>query len=413
MPRTSRVDVVVHLHGYSGRGAGMSLTRDKLPVSGLDFTDPADPSSAGRRHPTLLVLPRGNFFHGRSGAGYDFPALLVPGALDRLVDDALARFGAAAGLQAARGRLILTAHSGGGAALMRILRHTDPDEVHAFDALYGDPAPLIAWARRRRGRADSALRVVFRAGEDTARASGAVAAALAGAGPAFRVEATRVAHGEIPRRFGWRLLADAAADLPGVTAGGAAPRRPAPSPTGPGAGSPRPAPSGGGPRLSTAALRQAWAEYRCAGNRMVPLQLLSHRTPVNPVAVDAFRALGTALAAAGYVRRPHVGLQLPGHRLDGRQPPGAGVPARVRPRGRRRPAVEPAPAQRVGTDPFLSLRRPSRVASRTSGPGRRGRSSPRSRSRRSKPCAPSTGCRCSPGVVGGPARTTRCTSRSP
>jgi hypothetical protein len=249
------------------------------------------------------VLPRGNFFRGRSGAGYDFPALQVPGALDRLVDDALARFGAAAGLQAARGRLILTAHSGGGAALMRILRHTDPDEVHAFDALYGDPAPLIAWARRRRGRADSALRVVFRAGEDTARASGAVAAALAGAGPAFRVEATRVAHGEIPRRFGWRLLADAAADLPGVTAGGAAPRRPAPSPTGPGAGSPRPAPSGGGPRLSTAALRQAWAEYRCAGNRMVPLQLLSHRTPVNPVAVDAFRALGTALAAAGYVAR--------------------------------------------------------------------------------------------------------------
>src|SRR5262249_37756728 len=30
----------------------------------------------------------------------------------------------------------------------------------------------------------------------------------------FRVEATRVVHNDIPRRFGWRLLLDAGSDLP-------------------------------------------------------------------------------------------------------------------------------------------------------------------------------------------------------
>jgi hypothetical protein len=165
------------------------------------------------------VLPRGNFFGGRSGQGYNFPALHPPGALNRLVDDALGRFAAHTGVQAARGRLILTAHSGGGAALMRILRHTDPDEVHAFDALYTDPDPLIAWARRRIARGDGALRVLYREGEGTARNSRAVRAAIHAAGTglrAFRVESTRVTHGQIPGRFGWRLLADATADLPAV-----------------------------------------------------------------------------------------------------------------------------------------------------------------------------------------------------
>jgi hypothetical protein len=34
--------------------------------------------------------------------------------------------------------------------------------------------------------------------------------------PRFRVQQTTVAHGAIPRVYGWRLLADAGADLPGV-----------------------------------------------------------------------------------------------------------------------------------------------------------------------------------------------------
>ena len=78
-----------------------------------------------------------------------------------------------------RGRLILTAHSGGGAALMRILRHIDPDEVHTFDALYSDPGPLIAWARRPAGQRRRRVAGALPAGEDTAANSRDVARALA------------------------------------------------------------------------------------------------------------------------------------------------------------------------------------------------------------------------------------------
>jgi hypothetical protein len=208
------VDTVVHLHGYSGRGRAMSLVRDKEPISGLDFADPATPASAGRRSPTLLILPRGNFAGGRSGMAYTFPALLPPGALAALITDALARFGAQTGVHAPAGRLILTAHSGGGAALMAILRHTDPDEVHAFDALYTDPMPLIEWARRRAVRPGGALRVLYRAGEGTARNSERVHRALAGLDRTrYRVERATVGHNAIPRRFGALLLADPTAAL--------------------------------------------------------------------------------------------------------------------------------------------------------------------------------------------------------
>src|SRR5215475_11940847 len=163
MSNPGRVDVVVHLHGFSPRGRAMQLPRDMVPVSGLDFADPRHPARPGRRVPTLTVLPRGNFFGGRTGRGYNHPALHTPGALGRLVDEALARFGAHTGIQAVRGRLILTAHSGGGASLMRMLAYADPDEVHTFDALYPDPSPLITWARARIARNDGgALRVLFR-----------------------------------------------------------------------------------------------------------------------------------------------------------------------------------------------------------------------------------------------------------
>ncbi|MFI9407312.1 hypothetical protein [Nocardia sp. NPDC052316] len=212
----SVVDVVVHLHGYAGQGAAMNIVKHKKPISGLDFTDPAKPSVVGRTIPTLLILPRGHHQPKGNPARYTFPALTKPGALQRLIDDALARFGAATGTTVRRNRLILTAHSGGGAALMAILGHTDPDEVHSFDALYNDPTALIAWARKRMAAGTGALRVLYRPREGTARASERVAAAIRGAAsPNFRVERTRVPHNDIPRRFGWQLLADASADLRG------------------------------------------------------------------------------------------------------------------------------------------------------------------------------------------------------
>jgi subtilisin family serine protease len=379
------VDVVVHLHGFSSRGRSMQLPADKLPVSGLDFTDPQNPSSAGRTSPTLLVLPRGNFFGGRSGHGYNFPALHRSGALNELVDDAFSRFGTQTGTRPALGRLILTAHSGGGASLMRILRYADPDEVHTFDALYTDPAPLIAWARQRIAGGSGALRVLYRPGEGTEHASLAVASAirraLTAAGmypnPRWRVGSTRVAHNDIPARFGWRLLADVSADLPGAGQRPAAPRhgdeisespeagglaempgeaqdqealeeyeayqeyeayesieasaeleasaefeasaeleafseleaqdiREADSEAADGAASEpviTSAPQSARRPLTTEQLREAWADYLCAERDMVTIPLLSNRTPVNPVAVEAFSALAEALKRTGYQAR--------------------------------------------------------------------------------------------------------------
>ncbi len=63
-----------------------------------------------------------------------------------------------------------------------------------------------------------------------------------------------------------------------------------------------PVPSGSRPPIrSSAALRNAWREYRCATNRMVQLRIFGKwNTPVNPKTVDAWRALESTLTAAGY-----------------------------------------------------------------------------------------------------------------
>lgn len=219
------VDVVVHLHGYSSRKAGMRIDRDKEPASGQDFGDPLNPGVPGRSTPTLCVLPRGNYFGGRSGNGYNFPALTTSTGLQQLIAFALAQFATRIGVRALRTRrLIITAHSGGGAALMRILGSNDPDEIHVFDGLYGDATPLIRWAKARLARPDaaaSALRVLYRPNSGTEKYSRRVANALRPQLPPddprsrrFRIEATTISHNDVPRRFGWRLLRDAGADLP-------------------------------------------------------------------------------------------------------------------------------------------------------------------------------------------------------
>src|SRR5437762_13893144 len=101
--------------------------------------------------------------------GYSFPVLVQPGALLEFISDALARFSRHTGISVSMARLILTAHSGGGAALAMVLGHTDPDEVHVFDGLYGPGDALVRWASRRISRElatsaaiPSALRVLYR-----------------------------------------------------------------------------------------------------------------------------------------------------------------------------------------------------------------------------------------------------------
>jgi hypothetical protein len=236
------VDVVVHLHGYSlAKGARLDIKRDLKARSGLDWSDPAGKDGTpGRTRPTLALLPRGHFFGGSSGRGYSFPALTAAGGLRQLVEFGLAQLSMSLGTGSLTcRRLILTAHSGGGAALLKILGNVDPHEVHVFDGLYQGAEALISWVTRRIARDQNALvqgagsveqymaerggalRVLY--GTGTARNSGTVTVALRSAIPTgsplrrwYRVERTATGHLQIPPVYGWRLLADAAADLPGV-----------------------------------------------------------------------------------------------------------------------------------------------------------------------------------------------------
>jgi hypothetical protein len=249
-PSPRQIDVVVHLHGYSSDRERMSLSRTKEPNSGLVNPNNAADLSLGRQRPTLAILPRGHYFGGRSGNGYSFPTLIAPMGLQGLMDFCLYHWSSQLGVaQPSIGRLIITAHSGGGAALMPILQHNNPHEVHVFDALYQDASALIRWAQARI-RADyialqtpridletwmrsegGALRVFYRRETATQPYSLAVHRAIAPSlsrlsalpDPSqrladwYRVEQTPVAHGDIPRRYGWTLLGDITSHLPGTT----------------------------------------------------------------------------------------------------------------------------------------------------------------------------------------------------
>jgi peptidoglycan hydrolase-like protein with peptidoglycan-binding domain len=228
--QSGAVDVVFHFHGFSGHKQGMRLDAHKESISGLDFADPADNDVAGRSRPTIGVLPRGRYYGGKSGAGFDFPALTKPGVVRALVQDALVRVGTATGHSLSLGRLILTGHSGGGAPIGAVIADADPDEVQVFDGTYGSGKAIAEWAKRRIQRelasptaTPPALRVLYRPGTQTeAQAkyiANAICPALHGDAAAalrtrFRVDGTRVGHNEIPAVFGWRLLLDAGADLP-------------------------------------------------------------------------------------------------------------------------------------------------------------------------------------------------------
>ena len=254
------VDVVVHFHGYAmcGQPAQLLLPRDIEPISGLDFANPDSGGGGPRRlRPTLALLPRGTQADPAHPRHYTFPSLTTPAGLKELIDAALDHFGhRSAAARPRLGRLILTAHSGGGAALLRSLAHVNPHEVHLFDALYGWPAEdyaaLARWVQTRirndqaalsklTGQAadnymrtqGGALRCVF--GPTTCERSHALAAMLAktlaetrvtSLGTWYRVERTLLQHCAIPRRYGWRLLTDASAALPDVAALGKCEPRP-------------------------------------------------------------------------------------------------------------------------------------------------------------------------------------------
>ncbi len=234
----AEIDVVVNLHGYSR--PWLSLARDIEPTSGLDL--------AGRgTRPTLTILPRGHYTGVKQRSGslyrYTFPALDGTDGrrdgLGRLVRFALERFAAAAGTAVPRvGRLIMTAHSGGGEPLLRMLRFVDPQEVHVYDALYWEPGALVEWARRHmahdRAALDAAgtasqreymvtrggaMRVFYGAGTrmNGRRVRDAITGQAAPLDRWYRAESSPLGHWEIPRTYGPRILADASADVPRAT----------------------------------------------------------------------------------------------------------------------------------------------------------------------------------------------------
>jgi hypothetical protein len=212
------VDLVLHLHGYAE--PAMDLARDKLPISGLDFADPDGVET--RNRPTLGILPRGRWFGGRTGRGYDFPSLTQPDGIARLLRTAKAAFRTATGLGPVRsGRRILTAHSGGAAALAMIAEQFRPDEIHVFDGLYAPAPGLIEWAAASLGTKQGALRVLYVPGTGTEAASLEVARALEplltdpSLAARWRVDAVAGDHMTMPRDYGWRLLVDAASPISG------------------------------------------------------------------------------------------------------------------------------------------------------------------------------------------------------
>jgi phosphatidylserine/phosphatidylglycerophosphate/cardiolipin synthase-like enzyme/peptidoglycan hydrolase-like protein with peptidoglycan-binding domain len=241
MPQVTSLDVVVHFHGFSGHGNRMNLVRDKEAISGLDWSNPqATNSSQGRTRATLGLMPRGHFYGGCSGAGYNFPALVQTGRLQALIRWSLEHFAISHGIQTPSiNRLILSAHSGGGAALLQVLSELNPHEVHLFDALYQSPERLLAWLTRRLehdraglGNTDlaafmteqgSAMRVLYTSGGGTARNSLTLQRQLERSlteqptlRPWYRVERTTTTHNEVPRMYGWRLLGNVSSDLPNI-----------------------------------------------------------------------------------------------------------------------------------------------------------------------------------------------------
>lgn len=242
------VDVALHFHGN-----GLTTIKDKADVSGLDFNDPSaatrdDPPKRDR--PTLGLVPAGVMAPGgmrflevsRDAATLD--AFLSWG-LDRFATTHLSQ--PSGSLTREGQRFLLTAHSAGGQDLERLLGFADPDEVEMFDCTYYGTHNTIVWALRRlqrdaaalstRAEADwpsymaaqgGSLRCLynpFDAHGTTAGAEHLHAALSCALGTLsnvrlrdllsryYRVEQTHVAHAQIPRTFGWQLLADASQDL--------------------------------------------------------------------------------------------------------------------------------------------------------------------------------------------------------
>ena len=80
----------------------------------------------------------------------------------------------------------------------------DQRELHNFDALYSDPGPRVAWARRHQRPVPERSVCGSGPGEPTAANSLRVDAGLDRPSPRFRVEETGISHMAILRTYGWQ-----------------------------------------------------------------------------------------------------------------------------------------------------------------------------------------------------------------
>lgn len=277
---TCELDVVVHFHGYNNPD-GATIYR-VAELSGLDLIDPSGKSQTRRGAPTLCIMPLGK--SEPTDARYDrhtFPFFNSDKGLNELINDSLNYLAQyhklMPGAFKAR-RLILTAHSGGGAGLASVLNRKnagtlkldkDIDEVHLFDATYGGASALRKWAENklkndlRLSAAEmpskgGALRILYRpcgdwnwkynpkngscsTGETETQARQVeefLNRTIPAAAPArnwYRVERTTVEHNQIPNTFGFQLLANAGKDLtPAPVEAAKIPKKPACCPDFPG-----------------------------------------------------------------------------------------------------------------------------------------------------------------------------------
>ena len=226
---TCEVDVVVHFHGYNitQETAFFKYVED---ISGLKLSK--------RVRPTLGILPFGKSFKTKDPkrVGYNFPFVEKNSdGLRQLIKfglDELAKRGGLPPGTLRMGRLILTAHSGGGSTLSKILDldKYPVDEVQLFDAIYGcdwddqckcyknedcQYGPVVRWAKKKIA-ADAqggALRVVY----VSTPLSKKIETAFKGLTPAlakfYKVEYSDLDHNDIPKIFGPILLGDAGATL--------------------------------------------------------------------------------------------------------------------------------------------------------------------------------------------------------
>ncbi len=200
------LDLVLHFHGFSDDARALDLRR-AMGGSGLDLSPVPESRASGPVlvRPTLAMLPRGRP-NGRTQGSFDWPALAAPGGLMAVMGAGIAAYTGAIGRAGfARGRVVLTAHSGGGGGLMLALDQAARDglrvdRVIVYDALYRNPEPLLRWARATPG---ASLTVVYGPGSNTANAQ-----AVGRGFPAARLIRAEVGHGDMPRFYGWRLLAE-------------------------------------------------------------------------------------------------------------------------------------------------------------------------------------------------------------